>query len=201
MEIEKYKNFIRISKELDNVLTLSDLRIIFNKSSQATFYREVKELIVNKELIKIKTGLYATKDADLKKIAHRIDNKSYLSMGIVLSNNGIIGSIPSRKIQFIRVGVPKKYTFISGNIEFLSISKKLFFGFKKKGAINIASTEKAFLDSCYFYYKRKTFSFNLFSDIDFKLLKFTLIKTYLKEYDQRFITYFYKNWGESFEAK
>jgi len=196
MEIVDYNKFKKLSKDLNGIFTLRDLEVLLGKNSKTSFYKELNYFLDIKELIKIKRSLYVTKDASLYNIANRINPESYVSTGSVLAKNLIIGSVPKMKVQAIIVGRPKIFTSELGTIEFLSIKKSLFFGYNKKDSIFWATPEKAFLDSCYFYYKGKNFSFNLVDDVNFEILNFSLIKKYLKKYDKRFISYFNKRWNE-----
>lgn len=194
MEIALYNKIIHLGKELDGVFTLQDLEVLFKDYSRSAFYRVLNKLISAGELISIKRGFFATKDAELSAICSRIYPQSYISTGTVLSQDMIIGSIPARKIQAIKKGVPKVFKTALGTIEYLSINSRLFFGFERKGNANWATPEKAFLDACYFYYKGKKFSFDLIKDVNTDLLDFRTIDSYLKNYNKRFITFFNSRW-------
>jgi hypothetical protein len=197
MDITFYKQIKNWAVELDGVFMLQDLRVAFNKMSTANMYRNLEALEDSGDLIRIKRGCYATHDAKLSTISARIYPKSYISTGTVLAAHKAIGSIPERKIQAIRIGSPTSFTCPLGTIEYLSIAPRLFFGFERRDNINWATIEKAYLDACYFFYKRKTFSFNLERDVDCSSLNQKIINQYLKKYDRRFCSFFQKNFGVS----
>ena len=196
MEIASYKNLKSWSVELDGVFTIRDLQIGFAKRSIASLYKDIEKLVAAEELFRVKRGVYATPEASLVAIATRIYPESYVTTSTVLAKNLVIGSVPAKRVQMVKVGAPRKYSFPLGSIEFLSITPKLFFGFSSKNGVKWATPEKGFLDACYFYYKGKSFSFNLDSDISYEFLDWKLINKYLTKYDQRFLTFFQKRWGK-----
>lgn len=73
-------------------------------------------------------------------------------------------------MQAVKIGIPRTYTCDLGIIEHLSLKTALFFGFVQKGAIKYATPEKTFLDACYFYYKGRRFSFDLYEDVNLEAL-------------------------------
>ena len=189
-KLEKWEN------ELGGVFTLSDLRILFADSCDSAIYKRLTALQEDGILIKVLRGLYATRNASLEAISARIFLNSYISTGNILGKNMIIGSVPARKIQAVKVGRPRVFECPLGIIEFLSISPKLFFGFTSQKGIQYATPEKAYLDVCYFFYKGKSFSFDLDSDINRELLNAQLIEDYLTKYDKRFVSFFRKLWND-----
>lgn len=195
MEIKGYQKLISLSKDQDGIFSIKDLEVILDKKSDASLYREVKYLQEVGELIKVKRGIYATKTASLFSISNRIIPNSYISTGTVLAKNIIIGSIPAKRVQAVTIGAPKIFSCSLGTIEYFSISKKLYFGFEKSDCINWATSEKAFLDACYYFYKGKKFSFDLESDVNLDRLDFEIINKYLTKYDKRFVTFFKKIWS------
>lgn len=195
MEMNVTRELDKWGRELDGIFSFTDLEIIYRTKSRATLSRMLTKLCELGELTKVKNGLYAQPGASLPAIANRMYPESYISIGTVLAKNLVIGSVPAKRVQVIKVGTPRVFTCAMGTIEFLSIDPKLFFGFAKKDGINWASSEKAFLDACYFQYKGKRFSFNLTDDVDLMSLNFETLKRYLKVYDQRFITYFKRHWS------
>ncbi len=183
----------KLGRELDGVFTIRDLEVILNEKSGATFYRAIEKLVSTRKLIKVSRGIYVTKEATLFAISSRIYPQSYISTGAALAKKSIIGSVPARKIQAIKIGKPRKFQSVIGTIEYLSINPKLYFGFEKKGITNWASPEKALLDVFYYYYKGKRFSFDPFSDVNHEDLNFKVINRFLLKYDKRFVTYFKQN--------
>ena len=193
----EFKKIQQWGKELDGVFTDKDLEVAFKDRSRSALYRMIERLISDGDMIKIKRGMYATQKAKLSTLSSRIYPESYISTGTVLAQNTIIGSIPARKIQAVKKGAPKIFKTEIGTIEYLSISPKLFFGYERRENYNWAIPEKAFLDTCYFYYKRKRFFFDPLEDVNMQLLDFKVIDSYLERYDKRFVSYFKKIWLEN----
>ena len=194
MDINRYKAVQKWANDLDGVFSITDLKVVLDENTNPTFYRQLDRLVKTGTLIKVKRGIYATPDATLTAISNRIEPKAYISTGTILAQKAIIGSIPARKVQAVKIGRPRTYQCELGTIEHLSIDPKLYFGFMPLNGIRFATPEKAFLDVCYFYYKGKRFSFDPASDINIQDLDFTIISSYLDKYDKRFVTFFNRIW-------
>ena len=185
----------RVVADLEGVFTMSDLKVLFSERTESALYKKLRGLVEEGVLIKVMRGLYAIPSASLAVISSRINPDSYISTGTVLARNMIIGSIPARKIEVVKVGRPRVYEFETGIIEYLSIAPELFFGFDVCDGVNYANSEKAFIDACYYRYKGRRFSFDIDSDINKGALNMELISEYLTKYDKRFVTFFNKLWG------
>jgi hypothetical protein len=75
-------------------------------------------------------------------------------------------------------------------IEQVGISPPLFTGYANINGINTATPEKAFLDTLYYYQKGKSFSFDIYSDIDYNALDTGRLGKYLKLYkNKKFIAF------------
>lgn len=195
MDAEIYKKVLHWSEALDGVFTLADLRVIFNDRVEVSVYKRLDQLLRAGTLIKVKRGIYATGNATLAAISHRIDPAAYVSTGTVLAQAAVIGSIPAHRIQAIKTGQPRVYRCQLGVIEHLSVTPRLYFGFNAVGGTLRATPEKAFLDVCYFAYRGKAFSFDPIDDVHMDDLNRVTIEGYLVHYEPRFITYFNHNWG------
>lgn len=189
MSLDGYKALLKFSKDLEEVFTLPDLKVILDEKTEVTLFRAVRRLVESGDLIKIKRGIYATPEASLDTISCRIDPDAYISTGTVLARQAIIGSIPARRIQAVKVGGPRTYQSQLGTIEHLSIAPHLYFGFNIVKGKKIATTEKAFLDVCYYCYKGKSFSFDPATDINLASLEMSLLKSYLAKYEKPFVTF------------
>jgi len=189
------KKILEWSKDLNGVFSMSDLKVLFGEVTESALYKKLNALIEEKFLVKVIRGLYATPEASLEEISNRINPASYISMGTVLAKNIIIGSVPGRKVQAVTVGRPRIYECELGIIEHLSIAPRLFCGFQIINGVKYADSEKAFLDTWYFFYKGKQFSFDLDSDINKEALNSLLISKYLKKYDTRFVSFFKRSWN------
>jgi hypothetical protein len=194
MDAKSFKVIAQWAPELKGVFTLPDLRVALDENSEPTLYRRVAALVAEGALIKIKRGIYATPDASLATISGRIDPAAYISTGTVLAEKAVIGSIPARRVQAVKVGRPRTYRCELGTIEHLSVNSRLYFGFAADSEIRTASPEKAFLDVCYFLYCGRRFSFDPVTDVNLERLDFDLVERFLKAYGPRFATFFNRHW-------
>lgn len=182
------------SKAMKGVFTLADLRALYSDISDDGLYRKLKRMQEAQQLIKVKRGLYARPSASLVDISARIEPAAYISTGTVLERCMMVGSIPARRVQAVKVGVPRTCKCALGVIEHLSIAKHLFFGFTKEDGVCVATPEKAWIDTCYFAYKGRAFSFDLDTDVDKDRLDDKLLTEYLEPFDARFREHFNRNW-------
>ncbi len=194
MNTKRYNAVRKWSEELDGIFTISDLKVALDENSEATLYRVLGEMTKDDVLIKVKRGIYATPQAKLMDISRRIDPKAYISTGTILAKRGIIGSIPARRVQAVKIGRPRTYRCKLGVIELLSINPRLYFGFSTVEGRLMALPEKAFLDVCYFRFKGRRFSFDPESDVNLENLNFDMIESYLKLYDKQFVSFFNRIW-------
>lgn len=194
MDIESYKAIAKWAPELGGVFTLPDLRVALNQNAEPTLYRTVAALVAESVLIKVKRGIYATPEASLATISSRIDPLAYISTGTVLADKAVIGSIPARRVQAVKVGRPRVFRCELGTIEHLSVDPRLYFGFTAVSAMRVAVPEKAFLDVCYFNYRGRFFSFDPVSDVNLERLDFDVVERFLEAYDPRFVTFFKRHW-------
>lgn len=184
------------AEEFGGVFTLGDLRALNGNLSEAGVYKKLERMIVRGELVKVKRGFYALPSALLAAISARIDPTAYVSTGTALSRHLRIGSVPARRLQAVKIGVPRTYACPLGTIEHLSIAPRLFFGFSVENGIRMATPEKAWLDACYYAYKGRTFSFDLDTDMDRSGLDGTLLAEYLAVFDPRFRAAYERLWGK-----
>ncbi len=196
MENSDIKKINHWSKDLRGVFTISDLKVLFATDSEKSIFKKIAVMIKEKVLIKVKQGLYAIPEAQLIDLSKRINPSAYVSMGSILAEKLIIGSIPARKLQAVKIGRPRVFVTSLGTIEHLSLAPKLFFGFNESEGLKKATPEKAFLDCCYFFYKGRELSFDLDTDVNHNLLDQKIIAEYLTKYDQRFITFYKKKWSK-----
>ena len=189
MLIKDVQKLIRCSSSLDRVFTLADLRLLYGDDSVATQFRKIEGLVKAGELVKVKKGIYARPDADLRGISQRIDAESVVSLGTVLAEEGLIGSIPGKRVWAVRIGRPRRYSCELGVIEHLSISPPLLFGWEWQNGCRRAVPEKAYLDAWYFHYKGRKLPFDLMEDVDVQRLDMGTVCAFLNKYERRFQTY------------
>lgn len=174
----------KLAPGLGGVLTYGDLFNLIAAGSELRNKRAIKKLVQEGVLFKIQRGLYATKNPDLWTMASRLKPNSYISMDSVLSKHGLIGTIPAKSVSAVYPGTrPLKLKTPFGLLRFFSIQKRLLFGTRRiEGGIEIADTEKSYLDLIYFYMKGARFVIDPIREVNIGKLDKKKIKTYLKNY-------------------
>jgi uncharacterized protein YktA (UPF0223 family) len=186
--VQKYEGFQK------GVFSISDLKNLFNEFNEVSLYKKIKNLQKKSILNKFCRGFYTTDNFSLETLTSRINKNSYISLGYILAQELIIGSIPRYTITCIKLGKKRTYSSKKENINYLGICPQLFFGFVNKAGVNYALKEKAFLDTLYFYQKGYKFSFNIFSDINCNMLDKKIIYKFLNKYNNPKFVSFAKNY-------
>jgi len=183
--------FHQIAREQNYVFDEQDLQILFEKELDLSFYRVYKKISELGLLKRFCRGIYVAAEFHLIDVNKKITEQSYVSFEFVLAKNSLIGSYSDKVLRSVIMnGRTKKYSYQDYRLEIFKISEELFFGFNKDQGYNIATPEKAYLDCLYFYTKGLRFSFDIFSDVDLKLLNRPLLNKYLKNYkNKKFVTF------------
>lgn len=167
------------------VFSVADLKNLIDPINKATLYRTLKQM-VDADIIRVFCrGFYITKEFDLQVLSQRICANSYISFGTVLAKNLLIGSVPKYRLLAVKLGQTRIYQNPDYRIEQLSIKPELFTGYENTNGVNIATLEKAFLDTLYYYQKGMKFSFDIYSDIDYDGLDREKLNKYLKLYKNK----------------
>jgi len=195
MTTKDLKLIQQYAPQVNGVLTQADLKMIFAEQSEAALYKKLTSFVAEKILVKVQRGVYALPSASLQTISSRLCPSAYISTGTVLASALVIGSVPARRVQAVRVGCPHAYTCPQGTIEHLSVKPELYFGFEPQDNVLMATPEKAFLDVCYFMRKGRTFSFDPVEDVALERLDLDRVRDYLTAYDPRFRSWVKKTWG------
>jgi len=179
-----------LAKSQAGVFSLSDIKNIFGIISKDRLFRYLAILEKKNILIRFIRGFYICKDFDPYLLSQRIASESYISCESILAKEKIINTIPQKMITSVKLGPGRIYKHDFVTIKHLSINPDLYFGFNNEAGINIATKEKAFLDTLYYYKKGRSLYFDIYSDIDYSLLDKGIIFEYLKKYnDKRFVSF------------
>ena len=178
------------SSDQQGVFTLGDLKNIIAPRSKDELYEVISALIKSNICNKFSRGFYNAPDFDPRVLSQRICQDSYVSFGSVLAEKLIIGSIPKYKVAVVKLGRSHSYSNGVYTIQHYGIKRDLFFGYENVNGVNIATPEKALLDTLYFYKKGISFSFEIYSDLDLTSLDKEILYRYLELYkDKRFVTF------------
>lgn len=186
----KAREFSELTKSHGGVFSTSELRTLFNTKSDSSFFSVLKSLEEVGTIKKFARGFYITENFDPLLLCARIIPQSYISMGTILSRNGLIGTIAAKEINAIRVGRTRLYSREDLRIKYFGIKETLFFGFHTVRGIKLADNEKAFIDTISYYLRGHQFVFNPTVDIDLDLLDRRVLLKYLSQYkNQKFVSY------------
>lgn len=144
----------------------------------------IRRLVKTKVLEKVRRGLYILPDPDLWILAGRLNERAYISMDSVLAKEGLIGSVPKRRVLALYPGQRmQKFDTSYGSVVIYSLAPHLYFGFEKNPqGLFIADKEKAYLDLLYFYLRGKYFVVDPRHDVNLWKLNQKKLRAYLKAY-------------------
>lgn len=175
----------RLGISLGNVFSYADLCNLISAGSPLKNTRMINRLIHDGVLIKIRRGIYTTKAPDLWVLAGRSKKNTCISMDSVLAKNGLVGTVPERSVSAVSAS-SRRQTISTpfGLIRIFSIRKDLLnFGtLWLENGVQVADSEKAYLDLLYYATKGARFVFDPRCEIDVKKLDIKKIEKYLKHY-------------------
>lgn len=189
--LEVVKNIQRLAPDQRGVFTFSDLWNVIGLGSSDRTAKVVTRLIREKILFKIRRNLYTTDSPDLWVLASHLKQNAYISMDSVLARNGLIGTVPARSVCLAYPGPPESVETPFGLLRFFKIKKDLIFGIHwEKFGIPIADSEKAYLDTLYYYVKGARFVIDPLQDIDTWKLDLKRLRRYLRAYkNKKFVSF------------
>lgn len=188
--LQDFKLLQKWSEQMGGVYSTSDLSSLLNENSPVGLNRRIRRLEENKVISRFIRGYYTVGDFDAQVLSARLNKNSYISLGTVLAQELVIGSVPARTLYAVKTGRNRTYRNKDFSLQYLGIAPHLFFGFQSRDGVNIATPEKAFLDTLYFYQKGQKYSVDIFTDIDVTRLDRAVITEYLKRYNNpRFISF------------
>lgn len=179
--LQDMKNIKRVAGEQRGVFSIGDLIILLNAEG-CQLYNRLNHLLKNDILKKATRGFYTDIEFDIQTLAARINPESYISGPTVLAESLIIGTVPEYQLTCIKIGRPREYRVGEYFITYNSISRSMFFGYEFIDGIKKALPEKAFLDCLYYYQSGHKYYFNIFDDINIKLLDEKRLFSFLSKY-------------------
>ena len=139
-----------IRKSGVKIVSLSDLRKLLDIEKDNTSYKIAAKLVAEKFLLRLKKGVYlsAFNPPDSFEIANAIYTPSYISLESALSYYGVLPQFPY-SVTSVSPKKSKKVLINEKEFEYVQISHKLYWDFRREGQTVIASPEKALLDMIY----------------------------------------------------
>lgn len=168
-----------IYKDSRSVFNLNDIAQILNETDNALLRQKIYYYVKTGRLNNIRKGIYVKDNFDIEELSCKIYKPSYISLETVLQKSGLIFqyykkitlvSYLSRTIEIeANKGIELSFRKIKNNI-LLNTSGIV----RNNNGINIASPERAFLDTLYLM---KNFYFDNLSSLNKKKVK-DLLKIY-----------------------
>ena len=184
MKIVEDIDLIRtLGPRLRGVFSTADLHTALAEVHPAAFARRLNALRDRGALRRFVRGWYVTDGVDLAVLSQRIAPESYVSIDRVLSEALMIGVSPASWITAIRTGRSRVYEGCGLRVTHLGVKPTLIFGYEVAGGVRRADPEKATLDTLYFHLRGRRYPFDLYSDVDYSRLNRTLLRRYLRAYE------------------
>ena len=145
MQLSKLENqtYESLKKNKLQVFRTLDLTLLLNIDKTKT-YNLVKALKKKNAIAVLVPGIYALSDTNDFVAGAYLNWPSYVSFLSALNYYGFSDNLP-KKITFASTKYRKNEKF-----EYVCLSKKRFFGYRKDGELILAEKEKAFIDSLLF---------------------------------------------------
>lgn len=146
MQLSKleHKAYEELKRKGFDVFKVKELSLLL-KINRIKAYNLIKALKKKKAIKKFGKGFFALPDVDEFAVATHIHYPSYISFWTALNYYSFSDNLP-RKIFLATT----KYTAPVGGFQYVTLSQKRFFGYRKMGNAAIAEKEKAIIDSLLF---------------------------------------------------
>lgn len=175
---------------MSGIFSIGDLSRLFGESNSVSLFRRIHNLEEAGIIFRFSRGIYVTAGFRPETLAARIIENSYLSLGTILAKELMIGSVPAMTLYAVRVGKNRIYEGPGLTVEYVGIAEPLFFGFRGDQGVRYATPEKALLDTLYFHLRGRSYSFNIYQDIDITRVNRLLIEQWLRKYrNPRFVSF------------
>ena len=139
----------KIYKDSRTVFRITDIELLID-SNDRLLYQKLNKLVKKGKLLNIRKGIYAKEGYKPEELACLLYTPTYISLGYVLQRSGIIFQYDS---AITNVSYLNREVYINEQfIQYRQIKREVLLntgGIIHKNNINIATPERAFLDSLY----------------------------------------------------
>jgi len=180
--LEYSSNLLKLGESVGGVFTLMELSSVFGESSKITLHSIINKFTEARVLKRYCREIYTLNEFDYAVLSAKIRRNSYVSLASALAAHRLIGTESHFWVYCI---VQTKAATYSGvpNISYYNLSSELCFGYEpNERGFQIATPEKAVIDTLYFYLRGKKYYFNIFGDIHYSLLSKDRFFEYLARY-------------------
>lgn len=176
------------------VLTNKDLALIWQETNQNNLKAKIAYYIKQGDLLKITRGVFAKdKNYNKRELATSLYSPSYISFETVLRDAGVI--FQHYETIFVAGKWTKQLKIDGQNFSFRKLKDELLFnpsGVISKDNYNIATQERAFLDTIYLFLE---YYFDNLSGIDWEKC-FELVKIYKNQQMVKRLKKYQKNYAK-----
>ena len=138
-----------IYKDSRTVFRINDIALLIN-SNDVLLYQKLNKLVKKGKLLNIRKGIYAKDGYKSEELACLLYTPTYISLGYVLQRNGIIFQYDS---AITNISYLNREIYVNEqSIQYRQIKREVLFntsGIINKNNTNIATPERAFLDTLY----------------------------------------------------
>jgi len=138
-----------IYKDSRTVFRINDIVLLIN-SADHLLYQKLNQLVKKGKLLNIRKGIYAKEGYKPEELACLLYTPTYISLGYVLQRNGIIFQYDS---AITNISYLNREISVDGqSIQYRQIKREILLntdGIINKDNINIATPERALLDTLY----------------------------------------------------
>jgi hypothetical protein len=148
MKIEQIIN--RLRKSGISILTLRDLKKLFEINIDNTAYKTAEKLVKKEMLVRLKKGVYASTfhPPEDFQTANFLYPPSYVSFETALKFYGILSQFPY-PVSSATLRKTKRISSGNKEFEYVHLRQNLFWGYEKQKGFLIALPEKALIDELY----------------------------------------------------
>jgi len=138
-----------IYKDSRTVFRINDIALLIN-SDDSLLYQKLNKLVKNGKLLNIRKGIYAKEGYKFEELACLLYTPTYISLGYVLQRSGITFQYDSAitNISYLN----REIHVNEQSIQYRQIKPEILLntnGIINKNNTNIATPERAFLDTMY----------------------------------------------------
>jgi len=138
-----------IYKDSRTVFRITDIALLIN-SNDVLLYQKLNKLVKKGKLLNIRKGIYAKESYQSEELACLLYTPTYISLGYVLQRSGIIFQFDS---AITNISYLNREIYVNEqSIQYRQIKREILLntnGIIQKNNMNIATPERAFLDTLY----------------------------------------------------
>ena len=138
-----------IYKNSRTVFRINDIALLIN-SNDRLLYQKLNKLVKKRKLLNIRKGIYAKENYKSEELACLLYTPTYISLGYVLQRSGIIFQYDSAITNICYLN--REIYVNEQSIQYRQIKREILLntnGIINKNNTNIATPERAFLDTLY----------------------------------------------------